>query len=42
MSKINNVEDRIYLEIGSNNETASNNQSEAIDARDATIERGKS
>ena len=39
MSETNNIDDRIDLETGSNNETLSDNQSEAIDTHNITIER---
>ena len=40
MSETNNTDDRINLEIGSNDKTLSDNQSEAIDTCNITIERG--
>ena len=40
MLEANNREDRIDLEIGSDDETASNNHLEAIDARNIIVERG--
>jgi len=40
MSETNNTDDRIDLETGSNDETLSDNQSEAIDTHNIITERG--